>query len=230
MYGQDQAGRRPDSDAGFRPNSSSNSGADAETRMLEKYDDAKFQDPDIGNAYADALRGPNARALSVGELQWVGTAYGTLISAVDVVIINGPGNNGDARIAFDIGGNPAITEGNNIYIKQKYYSVDFADQNQSTYSENIDTLIHECTHVFQYRTIGFFAFYTRYIAELIAFGGANECYRYDKRKLHFRYESLEGQAAMVGHYAQYLAGGTPSNADTMKNIETRLKSSGIFMM
>jgi hypothetical protein len=230
MYDQFQGGGRPGSEASARPDASSVSGDEAEMKALQKYNDAKFQDPDLGNALADSLRGPKARALSTGEHQQVGISFGTLVDTRDVAIIDGPGNNSDAKIAFDIGGNPAITEGNNIYIAHKYYRVDFADPSHPTFTDNVDTLIHEFTHVYQYQTLGFCSFFLLYAAQLVAFGGADECYRYDKRKLPFRYESLEGQAAMVGHYAQYMAGGTPYHADTMANIATRLKSTGIFSL
>lgn len=230
MYGRFQGIGRPGSESGRRPETSSISADEAESKALEKYSDWQFQDPDLGNSLADSLRGPNARALTAGEHQWVGTAFGTLVDARDVVIIDGPGNNTDARVAFDIGGNPAITEGNNIYVRNDHYRVDFADPAHDTYADNVDMLIHEFTHVYQYQTFGFFLFFARYAAELMAYGGPTKCYRYDQRKLRFPYETLEGQAAMAGHYAQYLAGGTPRHADSMKNIEARLKSTGIYML
>lgn len=103
------------------------------------------------------MRGPNARELTSGEYGLLQDAFGSSIDLSNVRIVNGSGYNPDALTAFEIGGNPAITEGNTVYINPAskngiplYYSADL-----STSPDGIRTLLHEFTHVFQYQQLGF---------------------------------------------------------------------------
>ncbi len=231
MYDLYQGGGRPSSQSEVRPRSSADSTAgQAKLKSYKKYDDVRFQDLDLANEIADAMRGPEARLLTKDELQWCGTGFGVMTDISNVAIINGPGNNVDAMTALNIMGNPAITEGDNIYFRKDRYLKDFGDRTGATFADNVDVLLHEYTHVYQYQKMGFFSFFVKYGSDLGSFGGKNEVYRYNKRQLPFNHESLEGQAEMVGHYANYLAGGQPNNSDTRSTIEKKLKSTGIFML
>ncbi|MDZ7588308.1 MAG: DUF4157 domain-containing protein [Parasphingorhabdus sp.] len=175
------------------------------------------------NALADSMRGPNARTLTAGEQAAVRHAFGNSIDLSNVRIVDGPGRNPDAWTAFNVGGNPAITEGNTVYIGQNYSS-DF-----SRSPEGIRTLVHEFTHVRQFQQLGFGSFAARYAGDLAnARGNRNEPYDYASRTTAWRNEPLEGQAQMVGDYAMYKAGGGNLTTAQAASIERRLAGTGIF--
>ena len=229
MYGQAQGEGRPSSKSTQRPKSLHYAEvSDAKVNAYKKYEDLRYQSPGIGDAWANSMRGGDWRLFTNDELQWAGTGFGVMFDMRDLAIINGPGTNPDASIALNIAGNPAITEGDNIFFRKDVYLTNFADRLDSRFIENVDILLHECTHIYQFQTMGFALFFIRYVAELVTFGGRSEVYRYNNRDLPFHRESLEGQAEMVGHYANYMAGGQPSNADSQSTIEKKLKSTNIF--
>lgn len=78
------------------------------------------------NALADSMRGSSARALTSGETTALRSAFGKGIDLSNVRIVDGPGCNPDAWLAFNVGGNPAITEGNTVYVKSDHYTADFS--------------------------------------------------------------------------------------------------------
>ncbi len=176
------------------------------------------------NAVADSMRGPHARKLTPGEEAKLREVFGDSIDLSNVRIVDGPGYNGDAWAAFNIGGNPAITEGNTVYIRSDHFQKDF-----STSPEGIELLVHEFTHVRQYQQMGFGSFFAKYGADLVKIGDRNKVYDYQSRPdTTFATETIEGQAQMVGDYARYKAGGNNLTPDQVKDIERRLKGTGIF--
>jgi Domain of unknown function (DUF4157) len=176
------------------------------------------------NALADSMRGPSARTLTSGEQTELRKVFGNSIDLSNVRIVNGAGYNPDAKIAFDIGGNPAITEGNTVYIKSDGYMADFSKD-----PEGIRTLAHEFTHVYQFQKMGFGSFFGKYAKDLVNIGDRNKIYDYNSRpNTTYKTETLEGQAQMVGDYARYKAGDTSFSAQRIQNIENRLKGTGLF--
>jgi hypothetical protein len=176
------------------------------------------------NALADSMRGPSARTLTSGEEAQLRKVFGNNIDLSNVRIVNGAGYNPDAKIAFDVGGNPAITEGNTVYIKSDGYKADFSKD-----AKGIRTLAHEFAHVQQFQQRGFGNFFGRYAKDLATIGDRNKLYDYASRpNTTYKTETLEGQAQMVGDYAQYKAGGKDISAAQAKDIENRLKGTGIF--
>jgi hypothetical protein len=179
---------------------------------------------DAANALADSMRGPNARTLTAGETAILRNTFGNQIDLSNVRIVNGPGYNPDAKLAFDVGGNPAITEGNTVYIRSDVYSADF-----STSAAGAETLAHEFTHVLQFQQRGFGNFFAKYASDLVRNGGRNEVYRYENRpNTTYNTETLEGQAAMVGDYARYLKDNTTALPTSAQDLEARMRGTGLF--
>jgi hypothetical protein len=208
--------------------------AERREQLAEKLDNVSSS---AANAYADALRGPYARDLTPGERQLLTVAFGDKIDLRNVRIVNGAGLNLDARGTFMLGGNPAMTEGNTVYINpssktRRGAPVYSADLSKS--SEGIETLLHEFTHVFQYQTIGFSKFFRTYAENERDYGvqglsvDRDAVYNYDKRNLTFQDETLEGQSEMVGRYAQMLADKVPANNAKRQAVEWRLRGTGIY--
>jgi Domain of unknown function (DUF4157) len=175
-------------------------------------------------ALSDSMRGPNARALTSGEQSRLAKIFSNRsIDLSNVRIVNGPGNNPAAAAAF-LKGNPAITVGNTVYVKSDKYSADF-----SKTAKGVEVLAHEFTHVDQYQRLGFKEFGKRYGNEFVKAGGnATEMYNYASRRTTFKTETLEGQAQMVGRYAEYKAGGQNLTPAEVKDVENRLKGTGFF--
>jgi hypothetical protein len=187
-------------------------------------DQLKSLPNDAANALADSMRGPSARKLTAGEITELRKVFGNDIDLSNVRIVDGPGYNPDAKLAFDVGGNPAITEGNTVYIRHDRYTKDF-----SKTPGGIETLAHEFTHVRQYQKMGFGSFFAKYATDLVTAKDRNKVYDYQSRpNTTFKTETIEGQAQMVGDYAEYKAGGTNLNAAEVKDVERRLKGTGLF--
>jgi hypothetical protein len=179
---------------------------------------------DAANALADSKRGPKARELTAGEEREIRKVFGDDIDLSNVRIVNGPGNSLAAKAAFEIGGNPAITIGNTVYIRSDKYVADF-----SKTPAGIETLAHEFAHVNQYQDMGFGSFFIKYAKDLKNIGNRDDVYRYETRpNTTYKTETIEGQAAMVGDYARYKAGDNNISAAQAKDIENRLKGTGIF--
>lgn len=179
---------------------------------------------DAANALADSKRGPKARELTAGEEREIRKVFGNDIDLSNVRIVNGPGNSLAAKAAFEIGGNPAITIGNTVYIRSDKYVADF-----SKTPAGIETLAHEFAHVNQYQDMGFGSFFIKYARDLKNIGNRDDVYRYETRpNTTYKTETLEGQAQMIGDYARYKAGDTNISATQAKDIENRLKGTGFF--
>jgi Domain of unknown function (DUF4157) len=179
---------------------------------------------DAANAVADSMRGPKARTLTSGEQAQLNKIFSNRsIDLSNVRIVDGAGNNPAAAAAFR-NGNPAITIGNTVYVKPGTYAADF-----SKTPKGIELLAHEFTHVEQYQRLGFGSFGVKYAKDLASVGGdPNKAYRYETRNTTFKTETLEGQAQMVGNYAEYKAGGKNLTAAQVKDVENRLKGTGFF--
>jgi hypothetical protein len=181
---------------------------------------------EAANALADSMRGPSARKLTAGEITAIRQAYGNNIDLSNVRIVDGPGYNPDALAAFKIGGNPAITEGNTVYIEHNGFSKDF-----STSPAGKELLVHEFSHVYQFQKMGFGSFGVKYAKDLISVrGDRNAAYDYRSRpNSTYKTETIEGQAQMVGDYAQYKAGDKSRTNDAQaRDIERRLRGTGIY--
>ncbi|WP_160296839.1 eCIS core domain-containing protein [Sphingomonas sp. ERG5] len=181
------------------------------------------------NIVADSFRGPFSRALTPGEVALIVQAFGTQpVSPGDVRIVLGPGDQPLAAAAF-INGNPAITIGNTIYMKPSVYQK-LGGRDLSASPEGVEMLLHEYTHVVQYARLGFAVFGKRYAREFRDSGNdAGKMYDYRSRKLSYDQEMIEGQAAIVGDYAQQMAL-TPAkqNAALIQQLRTKLRGTGIF--
>jgi hypothetical protein len=179
---------------------------------------------DAANAVADSMRGPKARTLTSGEQAQLNKIFSNRsIDLSNVRIVDGPGNNPAAAAAFR-NGNPAITIGNTVYVKPGTYSADF-----SKTAKGVELLAHEFAHVEQYQRLGFGSFGVKYAKDLASVGGdPNKAYRYETRNTTYNTETLEGQAQMVGDYAEYKAGGKNLSAAQVKDVENRLRGTGFF--
>ncbi len=171
------------------------------------------------------------RKLTNDEIRIARKAFGNNIDLKNVKIVRGDGGELKAKIAFSkTPPNPAITIGNTIYVMPGRYREDFS---KNGVDQNF--VAHELTHVWQYQTLGESQFNARYANEvgfIVAEGSTNmnNLYEYQDRRLSFNDETLEGQAAIVGNYAQYH--GKPNRNQDEKNIyqdtARRLNGTGIF--
>lgn len=192
---------------------------------------------DVTNAAANLMRGSQARDLTPGEYQLVSNAFPGLIDLSNVKIVKGPGLNPDAIAAFKVGGNPAFTEGNTIYINPDaklrngtpLYSPSLAND-----PDRIETLIHEFNHVLQYQRLGFAHFFLRYANDQRKYGlykygfDRDIVYQYEKRKTVYANETLEGQSQIAGDYARLQALNAPSTLSKRRDLELRLRGTGIY--
>lgn len=179
---------------------------------------------DAANKVSDSMRGPKARTLTSGEQTELGKIFSNRsIDLSNVRIIDGAGNNPAAAAVFR-NGNPAITIGNNVYVKPGTYSADFSKS-----AKGVKLLAHESVQVDQYQDLGFGSLGVKYAKDLASVGGdPNKVYRYETRNTTFKTKTLEGQAQMVGNYAEYKAGGNNLSAAQVKDVENRLKGAGFF--
>lgn len=183
----------------------------------------------MANTVADSFRGIASRPVTAGEATLIAQAFGPQpVHPSQVRFVSGPGNQPLAAAAF-LNGNPAITIGNTVYIKPSTYSK-LGGNDLSATPEGIEMLIHEYTHVVQYTRLGFAAFGSRYAQEFRASGNdANKMYDYRSRNLHYNREMIEGQAAMVGDYAQQMAlPAAKRNTALIQQLRTKLSGTGIF--
>ncbi len=181
---------------------------------------------EAANRLADSLRGDKARVLTNAEKDQIREAFRPNVDVDSVRIVNGPGDNPAAKAAFKFGGNPAITIGNTIYLNPdtNSYSGDLGQGGNET-----GLLIHEFTHVEQYRDLGFGSFGEKYARDLADHGfDRNEVYRYDQRDTTYAQETIEGQAEMVGDYAEIRNSTDPADQAKIADLEKRLEGTGIY--
>ena len=191
----------------------------------------------VANAAANSMRGSQARDLTPAEYQMVSDAFPGMIDLSNVKIVLGPGRNPDAFAAFKYGGNPAFTEGNTIYINPdakfptgaRLYSPDL-----SSSPDRIETLIHEFNHVLQYQRLGFTKFFLKYGNDQRKYGlykygfDRDIVYHYEKRKSEYATETLEGQSQIAGDYARLRALNAPSTLSKRRDLEQRMRGTGIY--
>lgn len=178
----------------------------------------------VADWIVDRDRGPDARNLTAGEARHVRAGYGNRQPPSLVRIVRGPGLSGWAAMAF-LKGNPAITIGNTIYIKSDH-QVPHHDLSQSAIG--VELLLHEYTHVIQWKTLGYVAFGRRYVSDIRQCGMA-QLYEYEQRQTTYNQETLEGQAQMVGHYAGLLfESDNAGDAIKLTDLRRRLAGTGIY--
>lgn len=176
------------------------------------------------DALADSMRGDQARELTPAERTAIRAAFGNEIDLDEVRIVDGPGNSPAAHAAFKIGGNPAITIGDTIYLDTNHYSGDLGQPGAER-----ELLLHEFTHVVQYQRLGYGSFASDYANDLKDHGfDRNEVYRYDTRDTSFADETIEGQAEMVGDYARLRGSTRPEDQATIQDLDQRLDGTGIY--
>ncbi|MDV3459268.1 DUF4157 domain-containing protein [Sphingomonas sp. HF-S4] len=176
------------------------------------------------DALADSMRGDKARTLTPAERTAIAAAYGDRVDLDKVRIVDGPGDSPAAHAAFKIGGNPAITIGNTIYLDSAHYSGDLGQPGAER-----ALLIHEFSHVVQYKELGYGSFASKYANDLKEHDfDRNEVYRYDQRDTTYAQETIEGQAEMVGDYARLRGSTLPQDQATIRDLEQRLAGTGIY--
>lgn len=181
---------------------------------------------EAANRLADSLRGDKARTLTSDEKAQIREAFGDDVDVDSVRIVNGPGNNPAAHAAFKVGGNPAITIGDTIYLNPNTnsYSDDLGQGGNET-----GLLIHEFTHVEQYRDLGFGSFGQKYASDLKEHDfDRNAVYDYEQRDTTYAQETIEGQAEMVGDYAEIRNSTDPADQAKIADLERRLDGTGIY--
>jgi hypothetical protein len=160
------------------------------------------------------------RRLTAGEIALARTVFGDEPPYEKVRLRRGAGMNAAAAIAF-MRGNPAITLLRTIYFKTPWHE-DFSAADARAKAD----LIHEMTHILQYKRLGAIGFGLRYARELAAHGfKPGRLYDYRAAKTKFPSATLEGQAEMVGNYVEAKLGG---KAAAMAEIGGWLEGSGLF--
>lgn len=161
-----------------------------------------------------------ARRLTSGEIALAKTAFGDEPPYDKVRLRRGAGVNAAAVIAFLLG-NPAITLIRTIYFKTPWHE-DFSAADPKSKAD----LLHELTHVLQYERLGVLGFGLRYVRELAAHGfKPARLYDYKAANTKFPKATLEGQAQMVGDYAEAKSSG---NSFAIAAIGPWLEGSGLF--
>ncbi len=178
-------------------------------------------------AAADLARGRQARPLSAGEMALVTEAYTGRLYSPDIRIVDGPGRSVAAMLAFGHG-NPAITIGNTIFVRHETY-VSYGGANLAQTEQGIGLIVHECMHVRQYATLGFRVFGIRYYSELRAHhNDPDELYDYEHRDLDFAHETLEGQADILGNYAEMRHSANPARRARADFAKKKLRGTGYY--
>ena len=155
------------------------------------------------------------RGLTLAERVFADTAFaGKDMGYDEVRLCNGAGGNPAAMMAF-ANGNPAITLNRTIYFKGR-----FRDDFSTGDLRDRMLLIHELTHIWQYRAIGFVSFMARYAVELTKCGfDAKKLYLYPEGA-RFDDSTLEAQAEMVAHYKKAeLTGNEAERQKLAKSLE-----------
>ena len=160
------------------------------------------------------------RPLTPAEIALARPVFGAAIDYARVRIVAGAGGNPIAAIAF-ANGNPAITLGRHIH-----YRGGVAADLAAADIEARALLLHELTHVWQYRRLGILRFLLRYVREFVAVGcRAAAMYRYTPGATRFADARLEAQAQMIGDYA---AAGWRRDADAVRLLAGNLDCSGLW--
>lgn len=160
------------------------------------------------------------RPLTPAEIALARPVFGLAIDYARVRLVAGAGGNPVAAIAF-ANGNQAITLGHRVH-----YRGGVADDLAAAGIEARALLLHELTHVWQYRRLGIVRFLWRYVREFLAVGGrAAAMYRYAPSETRFAAARLEAQAQMIGDYA---AAGWRRDAEAVRLLAGNLDGSGLW--
>ena len=181
--------------------------------------DDKDQTPSPG---APAPETVGMRGLTPAERAFADTAFaGKDMGYAEVRLCNGAGANPIAMGAF-LNGNPAITLNRTIYFKGR-----FRDDFSTGDLRDRLLLLHELTHIWQYRAIGITRFMARYSVEFTKSG-------FNARKLYLfaddaRFDdvTLEAQAEMVAHYKK---AELTRNEPALKTLAASLKGTGFYRL
>jgi hypothetical protein len=147
--------------------------------------------------------GQERRGLTAGEIAWARQAFGDSLPYQRIRIAAGAQGNPFAAAAFR-NGNSAITLRHTIHFAPVYYLPDFAAAKPAARG----LLIHELTHVWQYRRLTVPLFLARYGIEFVGAGfNAPRMYEYRAGETRFARARLEAQASMVGDYGTAVAAG-----------------------
>ena len=166
--------------------------------------------------------GTGARGLTPGETRVLRETFGDSIDLGAARIVDGPGRNPVPAVAFTVGGNPALTAGDTVYVRCDHHARDF-----SLGPIGINMLAHEFAHVRQYQQLGMARFLARYAADLARFRDRNRVYDYHSRTGDFASETIEGQAQMIGDYVGHRAGERRLAPNQLASLEARLRGTGI---
>ncbi len=160
------------------------------------------------------------RPLTPAETALARPVFGAAIDYSRVRLVGGAGGNPIAAMAF-ANGNAAITLGRRVHYR------DGVDEDLAAAgTEARALLLHELTHVWQYRRLGMFRFLLRYVREFVAVGGrAAAMYRYAPGETRFAAARLEAQAQMIGDYA---AAGWRRDAEAVRLLAGNLAGSGVW--
>lgn len=173
--------------------------------------------------WSHALCGRAARGLTAGEAAALRGVFGDGIDLTHARIVAGAGRNPDAALALNIGCNPALAEGDAVYVHRSCHRPDF-----SLDPAGVNLLVHEFTHVWQYQHLGFRAFFARYAIEVAHMRNRARLYDHASRDHDFARETIEGQAQMVGDYAGHRAGERRLTQDQANRIAAKLSGTGLF--
>ena len=159
------------------------------------------------------------RPLTPGEIALARPVFGAGLDYARVRLVAGAGGNPIAAIAF-ANGNPAITLGRRIH-----YRAGVAEDLAAAGIDEQALLLHELTHVWQYRRLGLVRFLLRYVREFFAVGGrAAAMYSYTPGETRFAAARLEAQAQMIGDYA---TAGWRRDEEAVRLLAGNLAGSGL---
>lgn len=164
------------------------------------------------------------RTLTAGERALVLDTFPAEIEAIlgEVRLSDGAGKNPIPAIAFMGGANHALTLGRTIYFG-KHYAEDFAAAGDA----GKGLLLHEMTHVLQYKRLGIPRFLARYAREVLSVRfKPRKMYEY-KSRAPFGPARLEAQAQMVQDYFLARAAGATAKVN---DLAESLAGSGMFRL
>ena len=160
-----------------------------------------------------------ARPLTDGEIALAMPAFGAALDYARVLIVAGWAGNPIVAAAF-ANGNPAIALGRRIHVQGRALAAFGVNE------DGWALLLHELTHVWQYRELGPLRFLLRYAREFARVGfRAPALYSYVPGETRFGEATLEAQAQIVGDYSIARWRG---DADALRRLARNLAGSGLY--
>lgn len=161
------------------------------------------------------------RRLTEGEIALARPAFGETLPYTHIQLIDGAAGNPIAAMAFR-NGNSAITLRQRIHFQPVRFLADFSVAKPAARG----LLIHELTHVWQYRRLGVARFFARYGRQYAGSGfKAGRMYDYAPGITPFDTATLEAQAQMAGDYTDAVAAG---DSDRQTKLRVNLAGSGLY--